>query len=162
MAIIDMLITEYSESSIFTVDLAEPYVTVNTAGGNNRMKTSYSQGILNRGDNFNILSVGIKLPLSFEFTDNQLDFRPAVNWILREEISGNNHQLIPPSIFIPFPNYEMSVGTFINVEDAQEKFRIVGNVDGLRISMYDVPSDLDGQSFAVQPFLKIEHTEETT
>lgn len=162
MSVIDMMYNSWDEAATFTVDISQPYVLVDEPFNGVFMRTSHSDGIFDRGDNFNILSVGIKLPLGFEFSESQVDKQPSFLWFIREEDAPNaSFSLNPPSIYIPFPNYEMSVGTFINVEESTSNFRIKSFMILLRISMYNVDPALDGEVFKVQPFMKIEHTKET-
>jgi hypothetical protein len=167
--IIETLKIPLNSAPSFVVNNAVDFVVLNTSqqilynGSNNRWFV--------HGDNLIILSIGYYMPESFVLAERAAG---APNFPLMEFTLGSddptlaNYQTVQPfgsggTIDIPFPNYEMSIGTYINAVQylQDDQFALLATLGGaandVRISMINVPADLNGDTIHVIPFIKVLH-----
>jgi hypothetical protein len=163
---IDLLTTWDSESAFFDVDTGLASVNmqypvsyfISTATGNR---------YFTRKDNFTILSIGIVLPLSFEFLKSDYGgglgglAQLSLYWINEGGIIVplNNFQMLN----IPFFNYEFSLGKYYQIPDIlttprYEIWVTLQQTSTVKISMLGVPASLHGQRFYCPIFLKLLHS----
>lgn len=171
--IIDVLTPDNDNLPQFTVNNAVNYVNLSAIGGLGSQLSACNGAFKKfvRGDNFIILSVGYFIPEAFrifEYLDAGLTkysapiislFASAGGAVIPITQFGNNGELK-----LPFPNYEMSIGVFIDTEKSgltdptfilSVYFPLVVNT--VRISMVGVPVALNGLTFKVTPFIKVLH-----
>ena len=182
MAIIETLTFKRNQSPYFVVDntkLSVPLILPSEA--NLYMINASGNGNFEAGDNFNLLSIGVKVPLSFEFTGADAIVSPAtpqkaeVMPLKLQGFWGTNFEYVDRlnggQLLIPFENYEMSYNNFFDdpsrwkthfrlflwpskfAEYSQENPESPPN-----ISMLTVPDSLNGKTFYITIFCKIEHT----
>ncbi|HSW65505.1 MAG TPA: hypothetical protein VLH56_19670 [Dissulfurispiraceae bacterium] len=180
MSIIDVLTTREAESQTFTVNTALQDVDVNHIAGANVLRNAKILGsglsYFSPNDSINILSVGISLP--HMFTQGQKQNSLFFYW--REETTNNNTSPVElgtdGQVCIPFSDAEFSLGIFLRWPDSSvPQYSAAGFSDSLKkellatinvidfasggsVSMIGVPPTLNGQSFPIRPFVKIEHT----
>lgn len=172
-AIIDMMFPEVRTMPTFTVDNTVDWVLVDFPPSTPlRMQNSDEKKSFRPGDNFNILSVGVSLPLGFEFysqvvtplgSDFNLPFlRLNLIGILPPNVIKD---IVPNAYALPFGNYELSINQYVNVLElyGEEPFSLairspLPNDQEIRISMLNVPDSLNGKIFPYIAFAKIEHT----
>jgi hypothetical protein len=177
---VEILTPKVTECPSFTVNNAVDSVDVTATGV---WTTLYgAQGLKNfkRGDNFIILSAGYFVPERFViygYGAAGVILTPSPELFLSILKQGGLHQPVYPfgtdgSIKFPFPNYEFSIGAFVDVEDLAVQsvtyqlectFPFAnGEPDNLKISMIDVPAALNTKVFRIVPFVKVLHTEYLT
>lgn len=170
--IIDVLMQYDDEAYEFTVNTAVNFVNLTQVNDGILSKVGTVSGIENEfqeQDNFILLSIGVRLPLGFEFwpNDNAGSFFGPFIDLYYKRISaapGVLNSFRPASVQIPFPNYEMSLGNFTIVPSLTENFYLCfqfpRNVGGWnqRISMLNVPAALNEMTFKAPVFAKILHT----
>jgi len=166
---IDTLIHYGVEAGQFTVNLAVNKVALSYPAGNKVLSIG---GVFNKftwKDNLTLISIGAFLPLGFDFYPSERiaegDFWPdyiSLQW--RKDSDGTLFAFQPNRYNLPAANYELSVGAFLEPNAAiGEDFNLVaelptaGNFQTL-ISMIGVPATLDGETFSVPIFAKVEHT----
>jgi len=129
---------------------------------------SLGNGYFAKGDNFILLSFGIRFPLGFEVeyedtnasgnTGNcislQLKYKP-------EAVVST--PLVPGSVWLPFSNYEMNYGTFFDMSArfvADNNFQLESNIldDKVFVSMLNVSAELDEKVYYCPIFWKVGHT----
>lgn len=166
--IIDVLMPKVSQCPYFTVNTTGPkYVDVNIpvspiidlySGDMTRYK-------FDRGDNIQLLSLGYFVPENFATYEMAGPNFPVPSWRMYgyKITSGVSTALNQFGAFgviqSPFPNYEMSMGIFLDTESVLgELFNLqIEAVEPGRISMIGCPSVLNGDTFHMVPFVKILH-----
>ncbi len=150
----------------FTVNTAVNFVPL-TIQPNGYLERADLKDTLQFKDPFIMLSVGAILPLGFEFYENDVvgDFRGVRIALGAEDIGGGGGVALDPSvIYLPFGNYELSMGNYVQVPAGitdVNGYRISMVFDGgvgQNISMVNVPAALNGAIFHVPLFMKILHT----
>jgi hypothetical protein len=169
--IIDVLMQYDDAAYEFTVNTAASYVNLTQVNDGILSKVGTVSGIENEfqeRDNFVLLSIGVQLPLSFEFwpNDNNGFFGPFID-LYYKRISaapGVLNSFRPASVHVPFSNYEMSLGNFTIVPALGENFHLCFQLPRAvggwiqRISMLNVPAELNELTFKAPVFAKIMHT----
>ena len=166
--IIDVMMTKLSLSPYFDVDTTGPdYVDINPPVA--PIMDFYSADITKRkfarGDNVQLLSMGYFIPENF-CTYEMGGVNYAVpSWRIygyrvtsAASVALNQFGAFG-MIQSPFPNYEMSMGVFLDAETVLgEDFYLQIEVsEPGRISMIGVPAILNTKRFHVIPFVKILH-----
>lgn len=173
---IDILMPNVDAAPTFTVNNAVNSVDlVPNPAGTQTMYAGANVSKFQRGDSFIVLSCGYFMPEGFRIYGYEeagmlkwpvplllLSARPAGGGIdIAINSFGNNGQ-----IRIPFPNYEVSIGTFCDPEEnsltgatfeLKEAFPVVSGIDSVQVSMINVPAALNGIVFKVIPWFKILH-----
>ena len=160
-----------------------PLITVNTAalsvpipnmGAPVAMYSSDTVTFLFQdGDNIELLSVGYHIPERFVLYDSLPGVGATAPVIITrlyayQNVSGVSVPLDQfgnnGNIKIPFPNYELSLGVFVDAHTVigepfylQIEFPVTTGFDVWNISMQNVPAALNGQTFHIVPFVKILH-----
>lgn len=162
MAIIDILKSPIVQDMTFEVNNALPVVAASYAGlASGLLYNPYNNSGFKMGDDITVLSFGFTLPLGFEMHSDQGGSpQPAGIWQVREVISDISRDLDPPLTYFVFANYEMSYNKPFDVSAALQDFQFRLKINGLFISMLNVPDELNGQTMYVQTFAKISHEEE--
>lgn len=176
MEIIDILTPQVSDCGSFVVDNAVDSVIVNIPAGHKVMYACDDLSSFVRGDNFTILSIGYFIPERFMVYGYQNADPAFVNSVPQISLLsiGSLGLGVPlhigqnGKILIPFPNYEFSIGQFIDTESSGMtdplfqitcKFPYDNDTDKLLISMVDVPAVLNGKTFNIVPFIKVMHNQ---
>lgn len=178
MEIIDILTPDNDNLPYFTVNTAVKYVNVAsiTGFGSPMSCGNAAYKKFTRGDNFIILSAGYFIPerfTIFEYTDVLTTKYSAPIMGLLAKVGG---LYLPVNTFgnggylkIPFPNYEFSLGTFVDTElnnfttsTFELSLYFTMPSDMLSISMIDVPAALNGEVIKITPFIKILHNLQLT
>lgn len=177
--IIEIMTTAVDRGAQFTVNIAVPSVPLIQVPAAIPILFSAS-GISTfvQGDNFIVLSGGYFIPESFSLANYDSPSVPANNmavpqmWLTAYGLTTTLQHSIGAfgyngRIRIPFPNYEFSIGTFVNVinnvSPINENFQLqldfpsYPGAEQANISMQNVPAGLDGQVIYVTPFLKVLH-----
>lgn len=174
MEIIDILTPKVDDCASFVVNNAVDSVVVNIVAAFTTMYGCDNLYSFVRGDNFTILSLGYFIPerfcvFGYENADPaSLNSVPQINLLSVGSLGlgiplhiGQNGKLN-----VPFPNYEFSIGQFIDTEESGMtdplfsincKFPFDSDADKLLISMIDVPAALNGKTFHIVPFIKVMH-----
>lgn len=175
--IIDILMPNVDAAPTFTVNIAVNSVDlVPNPAGTQVMYAGANVSKFVRGDSFIVLSAGYFVPEGFRIYGYEeagllkwpvpillLSGRPAGGGIdITINSFGNNGQLR-----MPFPNYEISIGTFCDPEqnnlspgatfELKEAFPVVSGIDSVQVSMINVPAALNGIVFKVIPWIKVLH-----
>lgn len=174
---IEILTPKITECPYFTVNVAVDSVDLISTGVWTKLYAGMSIANFVRGDNIIILSAGYFIPERFQLYGYEAAgamLTPSPLMLLTILKQGGLHQPVYPfgsdgTLRIPFPNYEFSIGTFVDVENlavtsATWNLELTfpylnGEPDSLQISMVDVPASLDTKVFRVVPFVKVLHTD---
>lgn len=176
MEIIDILTPQISDCPSFVVNNAVDNVSVSIGAGYKTMFACDNLQYFVRGDNFTILSIGYFIPERFMVYGYENADPAMVNSTPQIALLsiGNLGLGVPlrigqnGKVNLPFPNYEFSIGQFIDTEimGATDplfkitcKFPYDGDTDKLLISMVDVPASLNGKTFNIVPFIKVMHNQ---
>ena len=173
---IDVFSTPYGKGARFTVNTAVNSVDLDSVTGNpEKMLAGAGVGLLADGDCFEILSCGFIMPENFVLSQYStaaggtllqpvmfLNMEVPAGPVSPIEPFGNNGQQR-----IPFENYEMSIGSFVDpvklgvtggAFQINCRFPLEVNIGDLpQVSMINVPAALNGEIFDVTPFIKIRH-----
>jgi len=171
----DVLTPSIGGCPSFVVDTAVNYIEVAPAADSVNMVSSVSDTpFFVAGDKFTILSIGYFMPERFSaygtsVAVGEMSPVPQIRLRCRTFPSGVDYDLSElgqtASIKLPFPNYELSVGVFAgDSTPLTEKFSIRSvfpydntGFDRLRVSMVDVAAALNGVTFYLVPFVKVQH-----
>lgn len=158
-----------AQMASFTVDITQPYVALSVPVSPAGIMYNFTNlSFFRYLDHFQILSIGVRMPLGFEFYEVLTDIGeltlPTIDLTLRPN-AGPIQPLEPNGIKLPFEDYELNYGTYFNIIDTG---LTVGTIYQLifnfrrdfthRVSMINVPSGLDGETFYIPIFAKILHT----
>lgn len=167
----------------FTVDITKASVPLTASAFNQKLRCGLGGSVgANRylfkaGECFTILSAGFVIPENFVLSNYDMSgggelTLPIFSLSIENELSGMTKNLIyfgnNGFLRIPFENYEMSLGTFVDAKKlgmGDENFWIKGTfpfilgADNPMISMQNVPATLNGVKFYVTPFVKILHND---
>jgi len=171
-AIIDIMKPIEGNSPFFTVNNTVDFVEVQfTDVANYAMSNAEGKYRLAIGDNFNILSLGVSIPLGFEHYQQVTNPGGSITLpylilsVKPQIISAAEQPFLPEKISLPFENYELSINqyiytssSFINVHAILSIRPPTTSEQGVRISMLNVPDSLNGKTFSYSPFVKIEHS----
>lgn len=170
--IIDILMHDPGNSATFIasdlVDYVELNVSLSTGVG--FLQTIDGRGTFRDGEKFIILSMGVLLPFSFQFWNDDKYQRQGIDLFLNN--SGGSITTRLPRLgysWIPFESYEWSVGMFFDNRRATEpvmqqdfeiraRFYSDGSGNFARISMLNIPEDLVEKQFYAPIFAKVLHT----
>jgi hypothetical protein len=166
---IDILTQPNPQSGQFTTNIAAPsgMVQITQAGTGILFNGQYNYRFSSK-DNFNILSIGYKLPYSFEIAEH-VSMLWGISHVIPISIficsfpSNTEIELIPRSVLIPFDNFELNYGSFFDLSSylippADTEFEIRARFyPNSFVSMLNVPTALDAKDFRVQIFAKIQH-----
>jgi len=174
--------------------ISTPYFTVNTSLNSVEimlppsplatlvpMINSYGQARFCKGDNLNLISLGLKLPLSFELVgEDAFEVNPERMDMMCLSMQANVYEPGSPNpvaknfgsgqIIVPYENYELSYNTFFNDPSTSFNgdFEVVlwphpytysGTAQNPKVSMLNVPTSLNGKKFYMSIFAKIEHNQ---
>lgn len=181
--IIDILTFNDDKTSYFTIDRTKLYMPlVSGAGGSDAiLQNAADKKLLQKGDNFLILTAGLVLPegfmLSSGIRSGTSAFRNFFYLTLRDRTDSAQYELSEigggsSRLYMPMENYETAVDIFCDVQtkvgtviapppltktlDEDFKFRLILN--NFYVSMVNIPvSFLDGTIQLVFPFIKIIH-----
>lgn len=175
--IIDVLTPEVDQCPTFTVDTTGPLSVdvIPNPAGTQVMYAGTGQSKFVRGDSFIVLSCGYFVPEGFRIYGYEaagtmklpfplllLSARTAGAGIDNPILSFGNLGLLR----MPFPNYELSIGTFCDPEannltgatfQLKEAFPYPSGIDSLQVSMVNVPAALNGIVFRLVPWFKVLH-----
>lgn len=175
MEIIEIMTPELTGCANFVVNNAVDSVVLNTPAAPSIMYSGNNGHKFTNGDNFLILSAGYYIPERFtiyghQSVDPNKSCTPQMLLRVNEDPAGFSFVVDQfgndGALNIPFPNYEFSIGTFIEIEQfslSTPLFNIAVDFpnsidpDKPLISMIDVPAALNGKTFYVIPFIKILH-----
>lgn len=177
---IDVLTTGIDGGGEFTIDIAQDFVPLTpVALSPHNMYADSGMSIFVDGDNFIILSVGYILPYQFvlaPYDETEAAFQmvvPEMQLNLQDSVTLNTALCLQfgsiGRMRIPFSDYELSCGIFIDVRNQvapnpivnpyriQCTFPHLPGADTPNVSMINVPESLDGQTLRVPAFIKILH-----
>lgn len=171
MEIIDIIMQRNDNAFKFTVNTAVSYVNLVKTNDGILERCSSNAGIDGKfqwRDKFTLLSIGCRLPLGFEFypNDNAGNYNgPFIDLYFKKESAAPGALIYanPPSIHLPFENYEMSCGIYYDVPPLNEPFWLVpefpsgGGGYTQRISMLNVPAALNTLTFYCPIWAKVLH-----
>lgn len=159
MAIIDIIKSPIAHDMTFVVNNALPSIAASYAGlASGLLYNPYNNSAFQQGDDITVLSFGFTLPLGFELHSDQGGSpQPAGEWQLREVDSGISRDLDPPFTYFIFANYEMSYNKPFDVSVSLQDFQFRLKINGLFVSMLNVPDELNGQTMYIQTFAKVSH-----
>ena len=173
--IIDIMFPESSVMPYFIVDntqLSVPVLFPETVPY--YMINGFDQSVFTPGDNFDLLSIQLVLPLSFELYEQKIDAGKRLLSLLVKAIpfpftAGLEDFIFAPfSYAIPYANTEISINQFYNINDPpffQNAFKLAISLppssevpaQETDISMINVPDVLNGLSFPAMPVVKVSH-----
>lgn len=171
--IIDIMRPRETTSPFFVVDNTQDFVLVEfPAVTPSYMENADKKHIFHFGDNFNLLSIGVSLPLGFEYYSqvlvpggNVFNTPYLILALLIPVPPYTENLFIPNRYSLPFGNYELSINQYIYTSLQFQGVNFFVNIrpplpaeQEIRISMLNVPDELNGKSFPYSPFAKIEHS----
>lgn len=161
MANIEIISQNGDRAPYFVVDNTVNYVNLNLPTSIGYLENSDTKQILTKGDNFEVLSFGLTLPMCFDLYESQNGndlIQDNIN--LFYDIDPYASPEIFKHLFIIWANYEMNLGEFFDFAKGFTKdFKIgVGITSNIKVSMIGVPDKLQGLRFHAPIFLKIRHT----
>jgi hypothetical protein len=122
---------------------------------------------LSRGDSFILLSYGCELPYGFEFIAINVTGSYQPNLMNFSYIDNNIEKPVPEHGALVYPmgaNYEINHGGWFDfpktLVSSTNYCLAINDLNRfkLRVSMYNVPDDLDGKIFFAPFWIKIAHT----
>ncbi len=155
---------QLSGAASFTCNNAVDKVPLTVGGG--VLWSGTKKSVFKNGDAFTLLSLGFTAPLGFEFynVSDSNNFLQSIEFGLvpvGNEVYIGNEPL--DKVFLPFASYELANGTYYkNSAFTGQNYRIFAkfSTDGTpEISMLNVPNSLNGKTFLMPIFMKIQHTE---
>lgn len=166
--LIDVLMPKVSLCPYFTVDTTGPDYVAVTAPAVSIMDLypgDVTKFNFDPGDNIIVLSFGYFIPENFAAFEMAGPDYSVPSWKLylhknTTAVSVAIDQFgVNGIIQSPFPNYEMAMGIFLDVNTiTTEDFHLrIANTTRGRISMIGVPAVLNTKVFHVVPFVKILH-----
>lgn len=165
MSIIDILAQDDTEAGTFTVDITKDSVPITwTDTDLITLKTAENKYKFTYKDNFEILSVGIKLYLGFEYYESDYAGFKIPRLLLKiQNDTGSGYDWKdldnPKILFMPFENYEYSIGIKADIpDDITGTFNLGAILAYTDVSMFNVDSKFDGLTFHCSIFMKILHT----
>lgn len=155
------VISQYN-CHFFEVDTAQEYVEVQQPiiEDFSILRNGKGNGKFIKGDGFGLISLGIILPLGFEFykASDDVGFLQTFNLKL---VSGTGVIDID-NLFFPYENYELSMNIYYPesalTPDSFHITAIFNDSPKPQVSMLNVPSKLNGKKIYVPIWLKVEHT----
>lgn len=169
--IVDVLIATRTNTPYFSVSLAAPNKRVSVTDGlipcfmmNSSLKFYFQPG-----DNLTLINAGYYIPESFITTEAVIPADPVFPFIYFKvyDSTATLKGVLPGlgdfgGIIMPFENYEGAYNIFSEVRSLYStgKYQIACAMtfNSTMISMINVPSDLDGKTFYIYPFIKVVHT----
>jgi hypothetical protein len=146
----------------FTANTGVDDVPINALVGNGGLlKDASGNTWLHPKDNFNILSAGITMPYSFGLSKSnpvrcQLFWRDSVNATGFFNIGSQGY------LWLPFENYEMSLGLFVQwpgaaVGGIRLYFVLESAIANklTRVSMVGAPANFNGQTLPIAAWVKV-------
>jgi hypothetical protein len=179
--IIDIMTPAIDRGAQFTVNVAALYVPiVQVPAATPILYTGSGASKFVHGDNFLILSAGYFIPECFSLANFDSPSDPSYNMAVPQFmltayglVTAINYAIGAFGngglLRIPFPNYEMSIGTFVDVIhnalpinegfQLQLDFPIYPGAMPIQanVSMVNVPAALDTKVIYITPFLKVLH-----
>jgi hypothetical protein len=165
--IIEVLTNAPGQAGTFTIDTTQQDVAVTSlpAGHSLNMVNGAGNKTFPQGDNFNLLSIGVSLPYSFVASvamSGANQYSPVIQFNYTK--TGGGGGVLPGLAggltILPFLNYELAIGQYIDVAGILDSFYLKGffNAAGVpHVSMIGVPTTMNGQTFEIQIWMKIEH-----
>ncbi len=161
MAIIDLMQHDFVNAASFTVDTTGPDSVSIVPIAAPVLSDYNGNSAIPGGDNFTILSMGYVLPRGYEAFQNAAGNMSAHATMIVKPATDPALPLEPgpAGVLIPFGNYELSLGitqdvTLITAEAYELQFKL----EGLKVSMLNVPVSENGKVYKVPLFAKIAHT----
>ena len=161
--IVDTLVQYGAQAYTFTVNTAVTKVECNQdpAGVENVLSIGGVFNTFQWKDNLILLSVGVILPLGFDFypSERVSDSAKWPNYVglsWRKVSDGSEITFSPNRYNLFAANYEQSIGAYLEPPDTVgENFQLVARmpddlVEKTYISMLNVPAALEGEEFAVE------------
>jgi hypothetical protein len=149
-----------NDSGVFTVDTGalQVPITYSAAFSGGLYKPNYNVSFV-RGDNIQILSIGVVIPLDFMLYVDLVNFEP-LNVNLYTKIGTTLTPIAEiPSQYIFFQNYELAHGMFLELSlTVTDDFIMVARIQNGAISMLNVPEEYDEEEFYAPVFMKVLHT----
>ena len=164
------LIAQVDSSTMasFTVNVAVNSVALSVPVGDvGILYSSNEESWFQFLDHFTLISLGYRLPLGFEFLSVQDNLAQECLPSIEMRVKENGRPaayLYPHNIFMPFDNYELNFGHYYNIPIitvSAEAYQIVFNFRQnwtYNVSMVNVPAALNGVTYYVPIFAKVEHT----
>lgn len=171
---IDIFTPKLTDCPSFVVNNAVDSVPVTMMAVEKVMYSGDGKRVFTNADAMIVLSTGYFIPERFvlwnyenvageQLTNPHLQLRLKENTGAFWAVFGFGSAGVLP---IPFPNYEFSIGGFIDPAEigltgvSYELFCKFGadSADRLQISMIDVPASLNTKTFYIVPFVKVLHT----
>lgn len=180
--LIDVLTTRGTNLPMFVVNISDPNGWVpllQPVGNPGRLYNQNDGHVIQKGDSFVLLSYGFFLPWGFEvhnISNIGAYNPPLVRFGYIDDGIFGVPKPVPNMNFLSFPlggNYEISHGGFFDFGKTivQDNYELTIQTSDdtppeppllplipIRISMYNVPADLDGKWIIVPFFIKIAHT----
>lgn len=160
--IIEILTPQPADYESFTSDHTKNYQLVNMAAS----KTLYNRNLAGNkhtftpGDNIQILSVGITIQSPFNWYWGN-DITPDPTMSLFYQVGANQFDLTQfgsqGTLSIDSPNYEFSIGTYIDFSALKAPFELNFKINNVYIFNLGSPTAWDGMTYNVVPFVKILH-----
>lgn len=171
--IIDIMRPRETVCPFFEVDNTLDYVLVDFGDVEPYyMENADKKSVFHFGDNFNLLSIGVSMPLGFEHYSQVRD--PGGNIfntpylilaLITTSAPFTENEFVPNRYSLPFGNYELSINQYIytSLQFQGTDYHVVirppkPGEQEIRISMLNVPDSLNGKTFPYIPFAKIEHS----
>lgn len=161
MEIVEIVTQKDINVGQFTVNTGVDFVPITYIPGNyGNLSNADGNSFIESGDNFEILSLGFTLPLSFEVYKTEsgtpMDVpRIKLGW---KAAAGLVVPLSNPAqYYLPLANYEYAIGKFVNKVTTGKKIFCASFVDTVYVSMVGVPTQLNGKTFSAPIFMKIKH-----
>jgi len=158
--LIDLLQQPVGDAQTFTVDNTQAFVDLNNTPSLGVLTARNGDKVFTRGDNFNILSVGVVMPINYQIYPNSVGghITTGIEFFVKENAGASTVPVDPEGVVLPFGSYEMNLGAYFDVENVPYDFNLYFGIDKMRISMVGVPDSENGKVYSVPVFAKVEHT----
>lgn len=163
MSIIDIMQTSEDNSVAVFIERAQDFknagYSVSAADQGKLIVANNGVAAFDPLDTITILSFGLEMPYGLEYYHDQgTSIYINAKWEIRELPAPNNtYDLDPSRTFVVWPNYDMSYNKPMDVSQASEIFQLKMIFDGIRISMLNVPEELEGETIPLRAYAKISH-----
>lgn len=118
------------------------------------------QGFFVNGDNIELLSFGLPLPVGYDLAVGSSTGAIKVDVYYIEDSVAKFEKFL--RTWMPFGNYEYAIDSFFShrsIPDSNNSYSLVWDIlEPIKISMVGIPDSENGKVYKVAPFVKVAHS----